>query len=121
MADVPSTAQLVKSGKLRMLAVTTAKRLAGLESVPALAETLPGFDMVGWIAVVAPTGTPAAAIQRANQDINALLNERDFAERIAVIGPMADGSMSPEQVGAFLQAERVRWEAATKEIGLLPE
>ena len=121
LADVPSSAALVKAGKLRPLAVTTAKRLPGMESVPALAETLPGFEMVGWFAVVAPTGTPPAAIQRANQDINALLNEREFAERIAVIGPMADGSMSPEQVGAFLQGERSRWEAATKEIGVLPE
>jgi tripartite-type tricarboxylate transporter receptor subunit TctC len=118
---VPSSAALVKAGKLRPLAVTTAKRLPGMESVPALAETLPGFDMVGWFAVVAPTGTPQAAIQRANHDINALLNEREFAERIALIGPMADGSMSVDQVGAFLQSERARWEAATKEIGVLPE
>jgi tripartite-type tricarboxylate transporter receptor subunit TctC len=121
LADVPSSAALVKAGKLRPLAVTTAKRLPGMESVPALAETLPGFDMVGWFAVVAPTGTPQAAIQRANHDINALLNEREFAERIALIGPMADGSMSVDQVGAFLQSERARWEAATKEIGVLPE
>ncbi len=121
LADVPSSAALVKAGKLRALAVTTAKRLPGLESVPALAETLPGFDMVGWFAVVAPTGTPQAAIQRANHDINALLNEREFAERIALIGPIADGSMSVDQVGAFLQSERARWEAATKEIGVLPE
>ena len=121
LADVPSSAALVKAGKLRALAVTTAKRLPGLESVPALAETLPGFDMVGWFAVVAPTGTPQAAIQRANHDINALLSEREFAERIALIGPMADGSMSVDQVGAFLQSERARWEAATKEIGVLPE
>ncbi len=121
LADVPSSAALVKAGKLRALAVTTAKRLPGMESVPALAETLPGFDMVGWFAVVAPTGTPPAAIQRANHDINALLNEREFGERIALIGPMADGSMSVDQVGAFLQSERARWEAATKEIGVLPE
>jgi tripartite-type tricarboxylate transporter receptor subunit TctC len=121
LADVPSSAALVKAGKLRPLAVTTAKRLPGLESVPALAETLPGFEMVGWFAVVAPTGTPSAVIQRANHDINALLNEREFAERIAVIGPVADGSMGPDQVAAFLQGERARWEAATKEIGVLPE
>jgi tripartite-type tricarboxylate transporter receptor subunit TctC len=121
LADVPASAALIQAGKLRPLAVTTGKRLAGLESVPALAETLPGFEMVGWFAVVAPTGTPSSAIQRANHDINALLNEREFAERIAAIGPVADGSMSPEQLGAFLQGERTRWEAATKEIGVLPE
>lgn len=121
LADVPSTAALVKSGRLRPLAVTTGKRLAGFDSVPALAETLPGFEMIGWFAIVAPTGTPAAVVQRVNRDVNALLNERDFAERVAAIGPMADGSMSAEQLGAFLQGERARWEAATREIGVLPE
>ena len=121
LADVPSSAALVKSGRLRLLAVTTAKRLPGFESVPTLAETLPGFEMVGWFAIVAPAGTPAAIVQRANQDVNALLNEREFADKIAAIGPVADGSMGIDQVGAFLQGERNRWGAATREIGLLPE
>lgn len=116
VADIPSSAGLIKSGKLRLLAVTTAQRIAGFDAVPTLAETLPGFEMVGWFAVVAPTGTPAAAIARANRDLNALL-----ADRIAAIGPIADGSMNVEQVGAFLRAEHARWAAATREIGLLPE
>jgi len=121
VTDLPSTAALVKAGRLRVLAVTTAQRVAGFESVPTFAETLPGFEMVGWFALVAPTGTPAAAIQRANQDVNALLNEREFAERIAAIGPVADGSLGVDQVGAFLRTEHTRWAAATREIGVLPE
>ena len=121
VADLASTASLVKSGKLRLLAVTSAQRVAGFEAVPALAESLPGFEMVGWFAIVAPTGTPAAVVQRANRDVNALLKEREVADRIAAIGPLADGSMGIEQVGAFLQAEHTRWAAITKEIGVLPE
>ena len=121
VADLASTAALVRSGKLRLLAVSSAQRVVGFESVPTLAETLPGFEMVGWFAIVAPAGTPTAAVQRVNRDVNALLAERDLAERIAAIGPIADASMSVEQVGAFLRAEHQRWGAATKEIGLLPE
>ena len=121
VADLASTASLVKAGKLRVLAVTSAQRVAGFDAVPTLAESLPGFEMVGWFAIVAPTGTPAAVVQRANRDVNALLKERDVADRIAAIGPLADGSMSIEQVGAFLQAEHARWAAITKEIGVLPE
>ncbi len=121
VADLASTASLVKSGKLRLLAVTSAQRVAGFDAVPTLAESLPGFEMVGWFAIVAPTGTPAAVVQRAHRDVNALLNERDVAERIASIGPLADGSMGLEQVGTFLQAEHTRWAAAIKEIGVLPE
>ncbi len=121
VADLASTAALARQGKLRVLATTAPKRVPGWDSVPALAEKLPGFDMVGWFAVVAPTGTPAAAIVRANRDINALLAEKDVAERIGTIGPLVDASMGVDAVGAFLRAESGRWTAIAQEIGLLPE
>jgi tripartite-type tricarboxylate transporter receptor subunit TctC len=121
VADLASTAQLVRQGRLRLLAVTSAQRVAGWERVPALAETLPGFDMVGWFALVAPTGTPTVAVERSNRDMNALLRDKEMADRIAAIGPIVDGSMGVEQVGAFLRSEATRWAAVTQEIGLLPE
>jgi len=121
VADLASTAQLARQGRLRVLATTSAKRAAGWEQVPALAETLPGFDMVGWFAIVAPVGTPAVATERSHRDVNALLNDKDVAERIAAIGPVVDGSMSVDQVGGFLRSESIRWTAITKEIGVLPE
>lgn len=121
VADLASTAPLVRQGKLRVLATTSAKRVAGWENVPALAEKLPGFDMVGWFAVVAPTGTPAAAIERSNRDINALLADKELADKIATIGPLVDNSMTVEAVGAFLRNETARWQSITKEIGVLPE
>jgi tripartite-type tricarboxylate transporter receptor subunit TctC len=104
-----------------VLATTAARRVAGWDSVPALAEKLPGFEMVGWFAVVAPTGTPAAAIERSNRDLNALLSDKDVAERIAAIGPLVDGSLNADAVGAFLKAEGTRWQAVTRELGVLPE
>lgn len=121
VADLASTAALARQGRLRVLATTAAKRVAGWDSVPALAEKLPGFDMVGWFAVVAPSGTPAAAIERSNRDVNALLNDREVAERIAAIGPIVDGSMGTEAVGAFLRSEAARWRDIVREIGVLPE
>jgi tripartite-type tricarboxylate transporter receptor subunit TctC len=121
VADLASTAGLVKQGRLRLLATTSAKRLAGWENVPALADKYPGLDMAGWFAIVAPAGTPAAAIDRVNRDVNALLNNKDVAERIGTIGPIVDGSMSVEAVGGFLRSESARWAAVAKEIGLLPE
>ena len=121
VADVASTAQLAKQGRLRMLATTSAKRIAGWEQVPSLAELLPGFDMVGWFAIVAPTGTPPAAVARFNADLSALLADKDVAERIATIGPIAETGLSVEQVGAFLRNEHQRWGQIVKEIGVLPE
>lgn len=121
VADLASTAALARQGRVRVLAVTAAKRVAGWESVPALAEKFAGFEMVGWFAIVAPAGTPQAAVERVNRDVNALLADKEVAERIAAIGPIVDGSMGVAAVAAFLQAEQERWAAIVKEIGLLPE
>jgi tripartite-type tricarboxylate transporter receptor subunit TctC len=121
VADVASTAQLVRQGRLRMLAVTTGKRIPAWSQVPSMSEVIPGFDMSGWFAIVAPTGTPAAAIARMHREVNALLADKDMAERILTVGPIAEPLASPEAVGAFLKEEHQRWSAATKEIGLLPE
>ena len=101
VADVASTAQLVRQGRLRMLAVTNGKRIAGWEQVPALAEVLPGFEMVGWFGVVAPVGTPQGMVQRLNQEINKLLAEREVAERILTIGPIVESGGSINQFAGF--------------------
>jgi tripartite-type tricarboxylate transporter receptor subunit TctC len=121
VADVASTAQLVKQGRLRMLAPTSAQRVAGWDAVPALAERLPGFEMVGWFAMVAPSGTPPEAIARMNRDLGAVLADKDVAERMAVIGPIAEPNVGVEQTAAFLRAEHQRWAQIVKEIGVLPE
>ncbi len=121
VADLASTAQLVRQGRLRLLAVTAAKRVAGWESVPALSELLPGFEMVGWFALVAPAGTPPAIVQRLNKEINTLLADADVAQRMSTIGPLAEVQGSPKQLAGFLAAEHERWSSVAKEIGLLPE
>jgi len=121
VADLASTAQLAKQGKLRVIATTSSQRVAGWEDVPTLSEKFPGLDMVGWFAIVAPAGTPAAVIERVNRDVNALLGNREMADRIGAIGPIVDGSMNVEAVGAFLRSESARWRDIVKEIGVLPE
>ena len=121
VADVASTAELVRSGRLRMLAVTSPKRIVGWDKVPALAETLPGFDMVGWMAVVAPAGTPAPIVARMNAGINAMLEKPAFAEKLLAIGPIAAPPTSPQQFDAYLRAEHQRLGQIAAEIGLLPE
>ena len=121
VADLASTAALARQGRLRVLAVTAAKRVAGWDAVPALAELLPGFEMIGWFALVAPAGTPAAVIQEVNRGLNSALADRDVADRIAAIGPVAQAGLAPEQVAEFLRAEHARWSLVTREIGLLPE
>ncbi|MEJ8851442.1 tripartite tricarboxylate transporter substrate binding protein [Variovorax rhizosphaerae] len=121
VADVASTGQLVKQGRMRMLAVTSPKRIAGWDNVPALAETLPGFDMVGWLAVVAPAGTPAPIVARMNAGINGMLEKPALAEKMLAVGPIAAPPQTPQQFDAFLRAEHQRLGQIAVEIGLLPE
>ena len=121
MCDIPSASQMVKQGRLRAIAVTTAKRVAGWGDVAPLAETLPGFDFAGWMAIVAPTGTPEPAIRRFNSDLDAYLRDPEVAARILTIGPITEGAGPPEQLASFLAAEHTRWSQLTQEIGVLPE
>jgi tripartite-type tricarboxylate transporter receptor subunit TctC len=121
VADLASTAQLAKQGKLRVIATTAAKRVPGWENVPALSEKFGNFDMVGWFAIVAPKGTPAAVLTKFNHEINLALADKELATRIANIGPLADATMSESDVTKFLSAELARWTEVTREIGVLPE
>lgn len=121
VADLPSTVALVKQGRLRMLGVTSAKRIPGADQVPALAELVPGFEMTGWLALVAPAGTPSSAVARMSREMNTLLSDRDLAERIAASGPIVETMAGPGPLGAFLKQEDERWASVAKEIGLLPE
>ena len=121
VSDVPAVAQMVKAGKLRPVAVTTAKRISGWENVPAIGETLPGFDYAGWIGVVAPAGTPAAAIQRFNRDLDAVLSDKEMAAKILALGPITEGAGTADQMGSFLNGEHLRWAKLTRDLNIQPE
>jgi tripartite-type tricarboxylate transporter receptor subunit TctC len=121
VADLASTAQLVKQGRLRLLAVTSAKRVAGFEQVPTMAELLPNFEMVGWFAIVAPTGTPSGAILRLNAEVNKLLLDPEVTQKMLSIGPIPEALGAPVKLEAYLKVENDRWAEVAKEIGLLPE
>lgn len=121
VADLASTTQLVKQGSLRLLAMTTPKRLADWPDVPTLAETMADFDMTGWIAIVAPAGTPPEIIRRFNKDLDMALIRKDVADRIKAMGPIVEGAGTPEQLAAFIKGEDLRWQGLSKEIGILPE
>jgi tripartite-type tricarboxylate transporter receptor subunit TctC len=111
----------LKRGDLRPLAVSAGKRVRGIEEVPTLAETYPGFEYVGWFALLAPTGTPAGVIQRVNRDMDRVLADPEIAQRLFDFGLVNEGAGTPESLNDFLRAERERWAKLIKEIGLQPE
>jgi tripartite-type tricarboxylate transporter receptor subunit TctC len=120
---VSSAAMLpfLKRGELRPLAVSAGKRVRGLEDVPTLAESYPGFEYVGWFALLAPAGSPAAILQKANRDVDKVLTDPEMAQRLFDLGLVNEGAGTPESLAEFLRAERGRWEKLVKDIGLQPE
>ena len=121
IVDLASTAQHIRRGDLRLLATTSARRVKGWETTPALSETLASFDMPGWFAVVAPAGTPKDVVARVSRDINTALADPQLADRIESVGPIVAPGRSPEQTAEFLRQEHARWSEIAKEIGVLPE
>jgi tripartite-type tricarboxylate transporter receptor subunit TctC len=111
----------IKRGDLRALAVSAGKRVRGLEEVPTLSETYPGFEYVGWFALLAPAGSPAAILQRVNQEMDKVLADPEIAKRLFDLGLVNEGAGTPESLNEFLRAERERWAKLVKEIGLEPE
>lgn len=106
----------IASGKLTPLAVTSAERSALLPGVPALAETLPGLVIDTWWGLVAPAGTPNEVIQKLHTAFVAALQDPDTHQRMARL--MAEPAPnSPAQFGAFMAAERRRYEAVVRQSG----
>ncbi|MGZ8263850.1 MAG: tripartite tricarboxylate transporter substrate-binding protein, partial [Burkholderiales bacterium] len=103
---------LAKAGKLRALAVTSAKRSALFPELPTVAESgLPGYEVVGWYGLTAPAKTPKAVIDRLNRTINEVLPE--LRERYQNIGMDLGGGTAAE-FGAFLKSERDKWARVVK-------
>jgi tripartite-type tricarboxylate transporter receptor subunit TctC len=106
---LPSTQQQVKTGKLRVLAVTTEKRLDELPDVPTLAESgLAGFEATLWFAVIAPKGVPGAVISRLNREIVSAIAEPDVKNTWAVQGIFPEGSTSVE-LGERVVRDIAKW------------
>jgi tripartite-type tricarboxylate transporter receptor subunit TctC len=84
--NMPSSIEFIRSGKLRALGVTTAKRSPQLPDVPTVAETVPGYEASAWFGMGAPKGTPAAAVAKLNKEVNDALADPKMIARMAELG-----------------------------------
>jgi len=108
-----------RAGKLRALGVTTAARIPELPDVPAIGETIAGFEASGWSGVVAPKGTPKAVVDTLAAAIAAVQADAKFKERLTEFGaPLF--SMPPDAFGKFIVAETEKWGKVVKFAGLKP-
>jgi tripartite-type tricarboxylate transporter receptor subunit TctC len=111
---------LVESGRLRALAVTSRERLPGFESVPTAAETVAGFESIGWFGIFAPKGLPAAVIEQINQDLNKVLQQPALIARFAELGVYPKAG-SIKAFDEFLQSQRNAWKKVVQDLGLQPQ
>ena len=98
----------VKDGKLRALAVTSLKRTALAPEVPAVAETLPGFESITWFGVYGPKGMPADLVAKVNVAVNAALADADVKDRFARLGAEPTGG-TPQAFAAMVTADSQKW------------
>jgi tripartite-type tricarboxylate transporter receptor subunit TctC len=118
---MPALLAQVKAGKLRALAVGQAQRSAAAPEVPSMGEAgYPGVAVSGWTAIMAPAGTPPAVVRRLQEEVGKVLAIPEVRDTLAKAGADPVGS-TPEQFGAFLRGEIVKWGAAVKRAGITPE
>jgi len=115
---LPSVFPHVKSGRLRALAVTTARRTAFAPDIPTVAEAgVPGYEMSQWYGLLAPAGTPTPIIERLNSEVGKALKHPELRSRLQSEGAEAVGS-SPQEFGAFFKAEIVKWTRIVQSAGM---
>lgn len=111
---VPAVAGLVKAGKLRALAVTSSKRAEAMPEVPTIAETLPGYEMFGWIGLMAPAGTPAAITERISAETRKIMQDPEIRKRFLAAG-MEPAGNTPAEFQEFLKKQNDRYGSIVKQ------
>ncbi|MBI2293001.1 MAG: tripartite tricarboxylate transporter substrate binding protein [Betaproteobacteria bacterium] len=107
----------VRAGKLKALGLTGSKRSPALPDVPTMAESLPGYEVVGWYSIVAPARTPVAIVQRLHTEINAVLVLPEIQKRLTDQGLDVE-IMSIPQFAEFIRKDAARWAELVKKTGL---
>lgn len=116
--SITSAKPFIESGKLRPLAVTTAKRSSALPDVPTVSEAgLPGYEVSPWFAVFAPANTPKPVIDRLHNELTKAMQLPDVKARFAGIGAEPVGS-TPEELEKYLRTETERWTKLIRERGI---
>ncbi len=120
-ANMPPSLALIKDGRVRPIAVTTARRLAAFPDLPTVAETgVPGYEVSTWFALFAPAATPEPIVQRLNREFAVALADADIRDKLMAQGYTINGG-SPQDLGNLVRAELVKWAKVVKESGAKAE
>ena len=114
---IPAVISFVKSGRLRALAVSTARRSTAIPELPTIADDLPGYDMSGWIGFMAPAGMPGELRTRLSVETRKVLQDPDIRNRFIALGLDPAGN-TPEEYAEFLKRQNDRYASIVKQAGL---
>ncbi|MEO7726327.1 MAG: tripartite tricarboxylate transporter substrate binding protein [Burkholderiales bacterium] len=117
MPNVLTALPQIKGGKLRALGVTSARRATGLPDIPAIAETLPGYEAIQWYGVLAPAGTAREIVGKLQAEISRILMLPEVKERLAADGADAVGNR-PDEFAAYVRKELAKWGKVVKTGGI---
>jgi tripartite-type tricarboxylate transporter receptor subunit TctC len=117
--SMPAAYPLIQAGRLKPIAVTSLKRAAVLPDIPAVAETLPGFESLSWDGLLAPRGTPPEAIARFSAEVERALKMPEVVKALLNVGAPPDYK-GPKEFDAFIKSEIVRWRKAAQDAGVKP-
>lgn len=106
-----------QSGSIIPLAVASAARLPNLPNLPTVAETLPGFEAMGWFVLMAPRGTPEVIVRKVNEDLAIVLAQPELRQKLQDLGAFVR-PMSPAETAAFIRTEQEAWKPVVKQVGL---
>ena len=115
-ADIAAAYPHIQAGNVRILGISSPQRSPAYPDVPSIAETVTGFDAVGWFGVFAPAGTPAPIVQKLSTAIAAFVKQEDVRKQMAVLGVEPVGS-TPEAFDKVLRADIVRWAKVVQDSG----
>lgn len=119
--SAPPALQLIKTGRVKGLAITSSKRLGTLPDTPTLAESgFPGFEDYTWVGIFAPGGTPPAIVNRINASVESILAEQEFRDRLTSLGFDPVGG-SPASFSTYVKSEVNKWVKVIKETGATKE
>ena len=116
---VPSLISHIRSGRVKALAVTSAQRMPGLD-IPTVAETYPGFDMVGWFQIIAPAGTPASVVDKISADVNRILLTPEMTTRLNDMG-VYHRADSPAAAREFFASQQRAMRKMVTDLGIQPQ
>jgi tripartite-type tricarboxylate transporter receptor subunit TctC len=121
MSSITAALAVVQSGRVRPLAIASARRFPSLPDLPPLRDTVPGLAMNGFFAIVAPAGTPPDVIAKLNHEIAEYLKNPDIQARLLTLGLATGGGGTPESTAQAIRAEQDQWKAVAKELDIEPQ